>query len=130
MVLVASYSSAHILGTNFVLLIKPSNSGKCIGSDLDIRVLKGMGVARVSEKMSDKIESADVFTNFDLFAMERPEILRMDFTQPSLRGIEMFDAVVCDPPYGIRAASKKFGKRSKKELKEPLTEEEYVFSGL
>jgi tRNA (guanine10-N2)-methyltransferase len=87
-------------------------------------VLKGIGVARVSKKMTDKVESGDVFTNFDLHKLERPEIIRMDFTHPTIRGAEMFDAIVCDPPYGIRAASKKFGKRSKKDPKLELTEEE------
>ena len=75
--------------------------------------------------MTDNIKEGDVFTNFDMFGLERPEIIRMDFTQPSLRPAELFDSIICDPPYGIRAASKKFGKHSKKTGKQELTEEEY-----
>ena len=98
-----------------------------MGSDLDMRVLKGLGVARVSEKMSEKITEGDVFTNYDLFGIEHPQILRMDFTQSQIRSVEIFDAIICDPPYGIRACSKKLGIRSKREPKLELTEEEYAF---
>jgi len=107
------------------VILQANNRAICVGSDLDMRVLKGIKVARVSKKISDKIESGDVFTNFDLHNLERPEIIRMDFTQPTIREVEMFDAIICDPPYGIRAASKKFGKRSKKDPKLELTKEEY-----
>lgn len=95
---------------------------------MDIRVLKGFGVARISEKMAHKITEGNVFTNFDLFKFEHPEIIRMDYTQPSLRNVELFDAILCDPPYGIRAAAKKFGKHSKKETKTDISEEEYFFN--
>ena len=87
-----------------------------------------MGVARISDKAEGTVTNGDVFTNYDVFKLPYPDILRMDFTQPSLRRSEMFDAIICDPPYGIRAGSKKFGKRSKKEEKAGLTEEVYNHS--
>ena len=98
----------------------------CFGSDLDIRVLKGSGVARVAGAAYEGMETANVFTNYDLHGLPCPDIFRMDFTQPSLRRVEIFDAIICDPPYGIRAAAKKFGKHSKKEGKTMLTEKEYA----
>lgn len=36
-----------------------------------------------------------------------PNVIAMDFSFPILRYWEIFDAIVCDPPYGIRAGSKK-----------------------
>ena len=87
-----------------------------------------MGVARVSDKAEGTVTNGNVFTNYDVFKLPHPDILRMDFTQPSLKKSEMFDAVICDPPYGIRAGSKKFGKHSKKEGKTDLSEEEYNHS--
>ncbi len=86
-----------------------------------------MGVARMAGTV-EGVETGNVFTNYDIYKLPHPDIVRMDFTQPSLRKVELFDAVVCDPPYGIRAASKQFGQHSKKKPKLMLSEEEYLRS--
>ena len=37
----------------------------------------------------------------------------MDFLNLPMREVAMFDAIICDPPYGIRAMSKQSGKKEK-----------------
>ena len=79
------------------------------GSDLDIRVLKGYGVGRKTKNDIpglEKITKYDIFTNFHYHGLPIPEILAMDFSKPNYRpNAPIFDAIVCDPPYGVRARS-------------------------
>jgi len=41
-------------------------------------------------------------------------IIRMDCINTNLRAAEVFDAIICDPPYGFRAMTKTAGKKDKK----------------
>jgi tRNA (guanine10-N2)-methyltransferase len=83
----------------------------CFGGDLDIRVLKGYGVGRKTKNQVeglDKITKYDIFTNFYHYKMPVPEIFVMDCSNPAISGGargRLFDAIVCDPPYGVRARS-------------------------
>ena len=69
----------------------------------------------------------NAFTNFTDYGLPRPQLCRMDFLNLPLKSAPLFDAIVCDPPYGIRALSKKSGKAhqdGEEELKEkPSTQE-------
>ena len=94
-----------------------------IGSDIDIRVLKGYAVGRKTKNKDidglDKIEKFDIHTNFKHYRMPIPDFIAMDISAlqfnldiknyKSMRPI--FDAIVCDPPYGVRARSQKIGVR-------------------
>jgi tRNA G10 N-methylase Trm11 len=79
------------------------------GSDLDIRVIKGYGVGRKTKnkiKGIDDIEKFDGFTNFKYYGLPSPDFWIQDITQPMIRTDKpTFDAIVCDPPYGVRARS-------------------------
>ena len=92
--------------------------GSCVlGSDIDMRVLKGYGVGRKTKNTGieglDKIEKFDIHTNFKHYKLKMPDFLAMDLSAlqfnmqlqnyKSIRPI--FDAIVCDPPYGVRARS-------------------------
>jgi tRNA (guanine10-N2)-methyltransferase len=92
--------------------------GSCVlGSDIDMRVLKGYGVGRKTKNTGieglDKIEKFDIHTNFKHYKLPMPDFLAMDISAlqfnmqlqnyKSIRPI--FDAIVCDPPYGVRARS-------------------------
>ena len=110
------------------LLLPPSYYGAvCMGSDLDYRVLRGKGVGYNKKEKSEK---ANVFSNFDQFGFERPSIFRADVNVDSLRPRENVDAIICDPPYGMRAFSVKSGMsdermekhKMKMETKEKKTE--------
>lgn len=58
-----------------------------------------------------------MFTNFDYYHIARPEVFVMDSANPMMRQEGLFDAIVCDPPYGVRACTKKVGVRKGKEIK-------------
>jgi tRNA (guanine10-N2)-methyltransferase len=47
----------------------------------------------------------------------------MDVSNPSMKS-EVFDAIVCDPPYGVRAMTKQIGIRENKKIKEKKEVEE------
>jgi tRNA (guanine10-N2)-methyltransferase len=124
-------------GTGSIAIAMTHFKTQTVGSDLDMRVLKGYGVGRKTRNKIDgldKIDKFNVFTNFDYYGLPRPEILAMDVSALmfNLREVDyrsvrpLFDAIVCDPPYGVRARSQKVGIRESKKQKpeKPSTEKE------
>ena len=94
------------VGTGSLLISCSHFGAKCFGSDIDIRILKGI------KKVTDP------FSNFEQYRLPKPDLWRMDFSPRgiSLNSLEgegvlsgLFDAIVCDPPYGIRAGARKSG---------------------
>lgn len=97
-------------GTGGILISASHFGATCFGSDLDLRVINGWFCSYVNPHMiRDKTIREDhpksIYSNFDYYGLERPGILRMDISQSSLRS-SWIDAIVCDPPYGIRATSR------------------------
>jgi tRNA G10 N-methylase Trm11 len=70
------------------------------------------------------VKEANVFTNFEQYQLPKPEILRMDCTNDLLKSREMFDAIICDPPYGLRASAQVSGLRDRPNRKEISEEKE------
>lgn len=81
----------------------------CVGTDIDIRVLRGK-------------KGRNVFSNFAQYNLPPPELVRSDnaLHQDDRGGhyghfralpTPFYDAVVCDPPYGIRAGARRSGSR-------------------
>ena len=110
------------------LLIPPSiYNAICFGCDLDVRVLRGysVGYTRKSEedKSAEKMKG-NIFSNFDDYNLSRPQIIRQDINKSGFRKNNyLFDAIVCDPPYGWRAAVRKTGLSvNKKEKREKRLE--------
>jgi tRNA (guanine10-N2)-methyltransferase len=104
-------------GTGSIVMACQYFDAFCFGGDLDIRVLKGYGVGRKTKNQVeglDKITRFDIFTNFYHYKMPVPEIFVMDCSNPSFRGPPLLDAIVCDPPYGVRARSQKVGVSERK----------------
>jgi tRNA G10 N-methylase Trm11 len=58
--------------------------------------------------------SHSIWENFELYGLEKPEIIRLDNhlfgRHYSFAFSNFFDAIVTDPPYGIRAGAKKSGR--------------------
>lgn len=106
------------VGTGSVLIPCATHGAVCFGTDIDIRVLLGTGVGVSGAGSSaDDATRVNVVSNFKQYNLPLPELLRADNSMSPLvdRCQDMFDAVVCDPPYGIRAGARKSGrKRSKK----------------
>ena len=95
------------------LLIPPSVFGaNCFGCDLDVRVLKGYSVGYIRDDNDKTLfkHEGNIFSNFDDYNLIRPQIIRQDINHYSFRKNNfLFDSIICDPPYGWRACSKKTG---------------------
>ena len=72
----------------------------CVGTDIDIRVLRGK-------------KGRNVFSNFAQYNLPPPELVRSDnaLHGAHFRVLPLYDAIVCDPPYGIRARARRTGSR-------------------
>ncbi|KAL7065885.1 putative tRNA guanosine-2'-O-methyltransferase TRM11 [Cryptosporidium serpentis] len=97
-------------GTGGTLIAASHLGALCFGSDLDIRVLNGWSCSYVNPHLIkngilDKLFSRNIFSNFIYYKLPLPEIIRMDVSSSALR-YPFIDAIICDPPYGIRASSR------------------------
>jgi len=95
-----------------------------MGCDIDMRVIKGYGIGYTKPeqplKNGCKINTkgmSNIFTNFKDYKLAPPTILRVDINHTPFRRSEYFDAIVCDPPYGHRAFSRKTGMEDEKREK-------------
>lgn len=107
------------VGTGSIALACQHFGAFVIGSDIDIRVLKGSGVGHKATNKIDgieKIETFNIFTNFSHYRLPQPDFLAMDISTLSMQR-PVLDAIVCDPPYGVRARSQKIGVRESRKDK-------------
>ena len=95
------------VGTGSILVAAQHFGALCFGSDIDMRVLKGLKVGK-----SRTGKEADIFTNFINYGLQLPDILRCDNSKPAWGLPSVFDAIICDPPYGVRARSRTAGNKS------------------
>ncbi|PFH31380.1 hypothetical protein BESB_028150 [Besnoitia besnoiti] len=169
------------VGTGSILISASYYGALCVGSDIDIRVLKGYSVAYLNPHIKHPPgASKNVFRNFDEYGLRRPEILRCDnaawvwrlppasgdasaesgdgaangstgAASPSTLltregdpeveradtkiraylektachgGKPWADAIVTDPPYGIRAGARQSGHQQKHKRGHERTNEE------
>lgn len=95
------------VGTGSILVACSYFGAVTTASDLDIRVIRGYAVGGKTKnkgiKDLDKIEKFDVFTNFKYYGLSEPDVMAMDISALQFIGKPLFDAIVCDPPYGVRA---------------------------
>ncbi|KAL8209527.1 hypothetical protein R6Q57_006259 [Mikania cordata] len=91
------------VGTGSILVAAAHFGALTMGADIDIRVVRdGRG------------PDCNVWSNFKQYGLQMPvSLLRADNNLPPWRpGLkEMFDAIICDPPYGVRAGGRKSGGR-------------------
>ncbi|KAI3846065.1 hypothetical protein MKX03_029097 [Papaver bracteatum] len=91
------------VGTGSILVAAAHFGAITMGADIDIRVVRdGRG------------PDCNVWSNFKQYGLPMPVgLLRADNNLPPWRpGLkEMFDAIICDPPYGVRAGGRKSGGR-------------------
>lgn len=91
------------VGTGSILVAAAHFGALTMGADIDIRVVRdGRG------------PDCNVWSNFKQYGLPMPvSLLRADNNLPPWRsGLkEMFDAIICDPPYGVRAGGRKSGGR-------------------
>jgi tRNA (guanine10-N2)-methyltransferase len=92
------------VGTGSILLSCALQGAYCVGTDIDIRVLRGRRTT----------DDENVVANFQQFKLPRPELVRSDnsiYHRHFRCRHAMYDAIVCDPPYGIRAGARKCGSK-------------------
>lgn len=91
------------VGTGSILIAAAHFGAMTMGADIDIRVVRdGRG------------PECNVWSNFKQYGLPVPiSLLRADNNLPPWRsGLrEVFDAIICDPPYGVRAGGRKSGGR-------------------
>ena len=97
------------VGTGSILIACARFGAFCVGTDIDIRVLRGK-------------KGRNVFSNFRQYGLPLPELVRSDnaLYGGHFRAQPLYDAVVCDPPYGIRAGARRSG--SRRETVKPVPE--------
>jgi tRNA (guanine10-N2)-methyltransferase len=140
-----SYVLDPFVGTGSLLTSAAHWGAHVVGSDLDVRVLRGKDNTRPKRKIKeqyrkkekvqrarDEMHKLNMDTNFEQYGLTSKaalDLLRIDLNQISVwrfanmthfRG-GVFDAVICDPPYGIRAGARKIGK--KEELMKTVQEQ-------
>jgi len=110
------------VGTGGILIPCSVIGAEVFGADMDIRVLKGYGIAQLNRKyanikkvnksnkegfsQTDKTQRSDIYVNFEAYGLPKPNIFRTDITKSCYRSNLKFDMIVTDPPYGIRAPSR------------------------
>lgn len=97
-----SFCFDPFVGTGSILLTCGLRGGYCMGTDIDIRVLRG------------RSEEENVFRNFEQYSLGRPELVRSDNALHNRHYClenPIYDAIICDPPYGIRAGARKTGSK-------------------
>ena len=93
------------VGTASLLVACGALGATCMGGDMDFCLLH-------SKTHKPKAKKKDLFMNFKHYNVPRPEIVCCDNSCPPWRrGRPMFDAIICDPPYGVRAGARKTGNR-------------------
>jgi len=99
------------VGTGSILIAAGHFKAQCFGSDIDWKVLHGK--TRKGE--------VNVMNNFKQYQMKRPEIVCCDMSHNIWRGQQgeskgFIDAILSDPPYGVRAGARKLGRAEDKEV--------------
>lgn len=132
----ASHFKAYSFGTDIDIRVLKGNmhAGVRKGPDAaaipSVEKVEGIASEDNSQKkrkrgMNTKKSCGDIqrsiWENFRSYGLASPEIVRMDnhlFTRHFKRTVVegMFDAIVTDPPYGIRAGAKKTGRKGDKVL--------------
>ena len=86
-----------------------------LGADIDMRVLKGKGGKTLSSN----------FRQYN-FPMRLIDVVHFDLTNSAIVRRPIFDSIITDPPYGVRAGARKVGKKPKTLAKEAGGEEHVV----
>eukprot|EP00124_Ichthyophonus_hoferi_P003605 Ihof_evm3s323 gene=Ihof_evmTU3s323 len=87
-------------GTGSIIISCAHFGAHTIGSDIDPRVIRGR-------------EHNNILGSFRQYGFEHRlvDLCVLDFAHMPIRPIEWFDAIVCDPPYGIREDARMIGVR-------------------
>lgn len=93
-------------GTGSFLVAGSKLGALTVGSDIDFRMLKG------------KSAQCNIDSNFKQYKLTNKylDVMTMDFTHNAFRSSFLFDAIVCDPPYGVREGLKVLGSKDEEKF--------------
>ncbi|XP_075246495.1 tRNA (guanine(10)-N(2))-methyltransferase TRMT11-like [Convolutriloba macropyga] len=97
------------VGTGGIVLLCGYHGGNCIGSDLDYKTVHGTSKpSRAGMQGQQRAKDESIRTNFASHGFEHRfiDVFINDATDVPWCYNEMFDAIVTDPPYGIREGIK------------------------
>ncbi|CAG7785363.1 unnamed protein product [Allacma fusca] len=107
------------VGTGSILIAAAMMGGYIIGTDIDYLMLHARTrPSRARAKHRDLDES--VRANFIQYGIESQyiDILVADASRPMIRDDIRFDAIITDPPYGVREPTEKIGSLKSYKIKE------------
>ncbi|KAL7540804.1 hypothetical protein ACHAXR_010392 [Thalassiosira sp. AJA248-18] len=111
-----SFAFDPFVGTGSILLTAALRGAYAFGTDIDLRVLRG------------RSQNENIAANFKQYGLPPPELVRSDnaiYHRHYRDHLPLFDAIVTDPPYGIRAGARKSGPRKDGEVRPVLDEHRY-----
>ncbi|CAN6674860.1 tRNA (guanine(10)-N2)-methyltransferase [Trichomonascus vanleenenianus] len=93
-------------GTGSFLVAAGHCGALTVGSDIDVRMIKGK-------------KDATIPANFKQYGFQNRflDVMTMDFTHNAFRSSLKFDAIVCDPPYGVREGLRVLGSKDPEKFK-------------
>lgn len=93
-------------GTGSFLVAAGHMGALACGSDIDVRMLRGDGKNRTID------------ANFKQYGTYNKyiDVMTMDFTHNAFRNNFKFDAIICDPPYGVREGLKVLGAKNEEKF--------------
>lgn len=99
------------IGTGSIALAAAKFGGYCLGADIDYKLLHGMSKpTRAKVQQRDPDESVEA--NFKQYGLESKyiDVLVADASLHSMWSPHVtFDAIITDPPYGIRESTERIG---------------------
>merc|ERR1719209_2650750 len=110
MVSSSSFVFDPFVGTGSLLVAAAHHGAFVAGADIDYKCLHGIGKSsRHDQKYRQKDEN--IQANFHQYSLDHRflDVLISDSSRVCLRAEALFDAIITDPPYGIREASLKVG---------------------
>ena len=130
------------VGTASLLIACAHFGAAVVGADIDWRTLHGLtkGARADGQDGGDPAEEAEaeqredgnaastarsrcpILDNFRHYGLPRPELLCSDQSLPVWEREGVFDAIVSDPPYGVRAGARRSGRKEGAEVK-PVSDE-------
>ncbi|XP_054720605.1 tRNA (guanine(10)-N2)-methyltransferase homolog [Uloborus diversus] len=98
------------VGSGGLLVAAAHFGGCCFGTDIDYLMLHGRAKpSRLNQKRRAPDES--ILSNMKQYGLESQylDVIVSDFALPLWRVTSLFDAIITDPPYGIREPTERIG---------------------
>ncbi|XP_077990460.1 tRNA (guanine(10)-N(2))-methyltransferase TRMT11-like [Glandiceps talaboti] len=100
------------VGTGSLLVACANYGGYVMGTDIDYNVIHGRGkTSRSNARSKFRERDESIRTNLKLYGLEKYyiDVMVADSSRNLWRQQSVFDAIVTDPPYGIRESTRKIG---------------------